>query len=153
MLPEPDLFQCGSPTCNTLSRRRRELEEQDRSPGHTVLGPDSQVTLGRSSGVLVGSLGRPAEVLQGGLHRSQGGGKGKSLAVYSSLLGAPGTVVGEPEPGLQGSGRRWYLLVIVLLYIGLITSFCLNVTLLVRREPERVVRLEGLARTGPGQGI
>ena len=60
-------------------------------------------------------------------------------------------MVGEPEPGLQGSGRGWYLLVIVLLYIGLITSFCLNVTLLVRREPERVVRLEGLARTGPGQ--
>ena len=45
---------------------------------------------------------------------------------------------------------RWYLLVIVLLYIGLITSFCLNVTLLVRREPERVVRLEEMARTGTG---
>ena len=36
----------------------------------------------------------------------------------------------------------------MLLYIGLITSFCLNVTLLVRREPERVVRLEEMARTG-----
>ena len=46
---------------------------------------------------------------------------------------------------------RWYLLVIVLLYIGLITSFCLNVTLLVRREPERVVRLEEMARTGTGE--
>ena len=40
---------------------------------------------------------------------------------------------------------------IVLLYIGLITSFCLNVTLLVRREPERVVRLEEMARTGTGE--
>ena len=29
--------------------------------------------------------------------------------------------------------RRWYLLVIGLLYIGLIISFCLNVTLLLRR--------------------
>ena len=48
---------------------------------------------------------------------------------------------------------RWYLLVIVLLYIGLITSFCLNVTLLVRREPERVVRLEEMARTGTGEII
>ena len=48
------------------------------------------------------------------------------------------------------SFSRWYLLVIVLLYIGLITSFCLNVTLLVRREPERVVRLEEMARTGTG---
>ena len=30
--------------------------------------------------------------------------------------------------------RRWYLTVIVLLYIGLITSFCLNVSLLLQ-EP------------------
>ena len=80
-------------------------------------------------------------------HRSA---KRKLLAVGGYSYSA---VLGEPERGLQGSGRRWYLLVIVLLYIGLITSFCLNVTLLVRREPERVVRLEGLARTGPGQVV
>ena len=28
--------------------------------------------------------------------------------------------------------RKWYLVVIVMLYIGLITSFCLNITLLLR---------------------
>ena len=32
--------------------------------------------------------------------------------------------------------RRWYLTVIVLLYVGLITSFCLNVTLLMKSYPE-----------------
>ena len=162
MLPEPDLFQCGTPTCGTLGRRRRELEEADRSPGQTVLGPDNQqLTLSR------GMLN----------HLEQGGGgqatliRGrKPVQVYSSLL-APATtntVMAEQEraaAGLAGSGRRcrwkfflarlivfsrWYLLVIVLLYIGLITSFCLNVTLLVRREPERVVRLEEMARTGTG---
>ena len=28
--------------------------------------------------------------------------------------------------------RRWYLVVIVMLYVGLVTSFCLNIALLVR---------------------
>ena len=32
--------------------------------------------------------------------------------------------------------RRWYLIVIVLLYIGLITSFSLNVSLLLKSFPE-----------------
>merc|ERR550532_1568650 len=65
-------------------------------------------------------------------HLEQGGGQAtlirgrKPVQVYSSLL-APATantVMAEQErtatAGLPGSGRRWYLLV-VLLYIGLIT--------------------------------
>ncbi len=31
--------------------------------------------------------------------------------------------------------RRWYLLVIVLLYVGLLASFSLNVSLLLRKQP------------------
>ena len=31
--------------------------------------------------------------------------------------------------------RKWYLVVIVLLYIGLLASFSLNVTLLMRKPP------------------
>ena len=31
--------------------------------------------------------------------------------------------------------KRWYLVVIGLLYIGLIISFCLNITLLLRSAP------------------
>ena len=49
----------------------------------------------------------------------------------------------EREPRLQPADRagdervskRWYILVIVLLYIGLIISFCLNLALLLRKHP------------------
>ena len=37
--------------------------------------------------------------------------------------------------------KRWYLVVIGLLYIGLIISFCLNITLLLRR-PAQVQQLQ-----------
>ena len=33
--------------------------------------------------------------------------------------------------------RKWYLVVILLLYIGLITSFCLNISLLLRTYPKQ----------------
>ena len=36
--------------------------------------------------------------------------------------------------------RKWYLVVIVLLYVGLLASFSLNVTLLMRKPP--VVKLQ-----------
>ena len=81
----------------------------------------------------------------------------KPLAVYSSLLGGANTTLlgsntlqQSAAASTLGTGRRWYLLVIVLLYIGLITSFCLNVTLLVRREPDRILRLEDMARVATG---
>ena len=32
--------------------------------------------------------------------------------------------------------RRWYLMVIVLLYVGLVTSFCLNISLLLKTYPQ-----------------
>ena len=35
-------------------------------------------------------------------------------------------------PHSKSVARRWYLVVIVMLYVGLVTSFCLNITLLVR---------------------
>ena len=35
--------------------------------------------------------------------------------------------------------RKWYLVVIVLLYIGLLASFSLNVTLLMRKPPPPVL--------------
>ena len=41
--------------------------------------------------------------------------------------------------------RRWYLTVIVLLYIGLITSFCLNVSLLLQ-EPVAQSQVNGEPR-------
>ena len=39
-----------------------------------------------------------------------------------------------PQPDDKLS-KRWYILVIVLLYIGLIISFCLNLALLMRKHP------------------
>ena len=41
--------------------------------------------------------------------------------------------------------RRWYLTVIVLLYIGLITSFCLNISLLLQ-EPVAQAQVDGEPR-------
>ena len=32
--------------------------------------------------------------------------------------------------------RRWYVAVIVLLYVGLVTSFCLNISLLLKTDPQ-----------------
>ena len=37
--------------------------------------------------------------------------------------------------GEEKVSKRWYILVIVLLYVGLIISFCLNLALLLRRHP------------------
>ena len=37
--------------------------------------------------------------------------------------------------GEERVSKRWYILVIVLLYIGLIISFCLNLALLLRKHP------------------
>ena len=37
--------------------------------------------------------------------------------------------------GDEKVSKRWYILVIVLLYIGLIISFCLNLALLLRKHP------------------
>ena len=37
--------------------------------------------------------------------------------------------------------RKWYLVVIVLLYIGLLASFSLNVTLLMRKQPVNTIKL------------
>ena len=36
--------------------------------------------------------------------------------------------------------RHWYLTVIILLYVGLITSVCLNVSLLLKNNPEHSAR-------------
>ena len=38
--------------------------------------------------------------------------------------------------------RKWYLVVILLLYIGLITSFCLNISLLLRTSPKQTESLQ-----------
>ena len=46
--------------------------------------------------------------------------------------------------------RRWYLTVIVLLYVGLITSFCLNVSLLLKSYPDQPIAAISLSPQGLG---
>ena len=53
--------------------------------------------------------------------------------------------------------RRWYLLVIILLYVGLLASFSLNVSLLLRKQPlapprEGDMVAESGAEAGKGKG-
>ena len=48
------------------------------------------------------------------------------------------------------NARCWYLIVIVLLYVGLITSFCLNVSLLLKKTPETAAPVIILAQEQSG---
>ena len=59
--------------------------------------------------------------------------------------GGEGRREGEREEGGGRVSRRWYLIVIVLLYIGLLTSFSLNVSLLMRRSSSLLRDKEQLA--------
>ena len=63
-----------------------------------------------------------------------------------TCLGSPDCRLERLEPGKRGGrvlglgvgdlrSRKWYLVVILLLYVGLITSFCLNISLLLRSYP------------------
>ena len=50
--------------------------------------------------------------------------------------------------------RRWYLLVIVLLYIGLLASFSLNVSLLLRKQQQQQGHGQQRATVAaPGSGV
>jgi hypothetical protein len=48
----------------------------------------------------------------------------------------------EQEIGRQRVARKWYLIVIVLLYVGLLASFSLNVSLLLRKPQTRLLNNE-----------
>jgi len=48
----------------------------------------------------------------------------------------------EQEINRQRVARKWYLIVIVLLYVGLLASFSLNVSLLLRKPQTRLINNE-----------
>ena len=48
----------------------------------------------------------------------------------------------EQEINRQRIARKWYLIVIVLLYVGLLASFSLNVSLLLRKPQTRLIQNE-----------
>ena len=62
------------------------------------------------------------------------------LPYNSQVFSDPRTSIKSRVLGLNVGdmkARKWYLVVILLLYIGLITSFCLNISLLLRTYPKQ----------------
>lgn len=118
MLDEPDLFISLNNTCNTVnSVNSVNSIKRDGTLRHTCASST------------LGSAGSSVQ-----LHDIQcipsynGGGYGPDhRSVKSRVLGIN---VGDIK------ARKWYLVVILLLYIGLITSFCLNISLLLRTYPK-----------------
>ena len=86
-----------------------------------------------SAGGPVCNDGRPNGVNNSGL--GLGGGMTTCSTAAASMNNVNSSAVMEAENMRQRQRwtRRWYLLVIVLLYIGLLASFSLNVSLLLRK--------------------
>lgn len=60
----------------------------------------------------------------------------------------------EQELNRQRGARKWYLIVIVLLYVGLLASFSLNVSLLLRKPQTRIVPdINNKEGCGPGSQL
>ena len=136
MLPEPDLFasvnkdiltqdhQCEVDVLLTNACTTVSIEHVNRSPlcddaGLTQLVVSDRPGLSEQNINLVSHLYNWSSKngLSGGDHSN------KSCGVQNSIF-------------YERRARRWYLIVIVLLYIGMITSFCLNVSLLLRSHSE-----------------
>lgn len=93
------------------------------------------------------------------LNTREGGGANRHTCTSSSLTGSSlqlhdiqclpynSQVFTDPRSSVKSrvlglnvgdiKARKWYLVVILLLYIGLITSFCLNISLLLRTYPKQ----------------
>ena len=66
-----------------------------------------------------------------------------NVGLGSGMVCQPKESVGRKSVDpVEMRARRWYLIVIVMLYVGLITSFCLNITLLLRTSPAQLSQLE-----------
>ena len=128
MIPEPNLWA-------DLRERERSLDEAVEYPPHHLdaASVHTQRTLPRNCEHHF--LKEELELEPGGPNGSAGG--------TVTLSSAPSmNNVSDPEVLRQRQRwtRRWYLLVIVLLYIGLLASFSLNVSLLLRKPSVPVNR-------------
>ena len=150
MLPEPDLFSSVNANCRNPASSLYHLWESRRSslkcePGNpSVQGDSATVSCEAENST-------PLHKLEGLTHTCES--DGRQLPVQNikskchpynwcvkSVLSKErrantnsGIVSLDPS---EATARRWYLTVIVLLYVGLITSFCLNVSLLLKSYPE-----------------
>ena len=132
MIPEPNLWA-------DLRDRDRSLDEVEYPPHHLeAVNNTRTLTLPRGNG---NSNCNPRDPflkeeleLEPG-HNHTGNGLHSGSAVTVSSAASMNNVNSEAEVMRQRQRwtRRWYLLVIVLLYIGLLASFSLNVSLLLRK--------------------
>ena len=132
MIPEPNLWA-------DLRDRDRSLDEVEYPPHHLEAVNNTRIlTLPRGNG---NSNCNPRDPflkeeleLEPG-HNHTGNGLHSGSAVTVSSAASMNNVNSEAEVMRQRQRwtRRWYLLVIVLLYIGLLASFSLNVSLLLRK--------------------
>ena len=126
MIPEPNLWA-------DIRERDRGLEEQVEYPPHHL----------DATSVHTRTLPRNCEhhFLKEELELEPGGPNGSAGTVTVSSAASMNNV-SDPEVLRQRQRwtRRWYLLVIVLLYIGLLASFSLNVSLLLRKPSVPVNR-------------
>lgn len=130
MIPEPNLWA-------DLRERDRGLDEVEYPPHHleVAAGNTRTLTLPRNGGNREHFLKEELE-LEPGLHT------GSSATVTVSSAASMNNVNGLDAEAMrqrQRWTRRWYLLVIVLLYIGLLASFSLNVSLLLRKPTASAV--------------
>ena len=124
MIPEPNLWA-------DLRDRDRSLDEVEYPPHHLeAVNNTRTLTLPRNS-PRDPFLKEELELEPG--HNGNGPHSGSAVTVSSAA--SMNNVNSEAEVMRQRQRwtRRWYLLVIVLLYIGLLASFSLNVSLLLRK--------------------
>ena len=144
MLPEPDLFanvkakdQNPANNCDAANDTLVPYQPGNTAPTQGQAGL-TQLCVGDSDSREhnINHMGQPYNVGTGHMiskeHQFQRQASVKSL---------------DPN---ETRARRWYLTVIVLLYIGLITSFCLNVSLLFKSYPEQPTAVISLSPQGLG---
>ena len=128
MLPEPDLFSSVNITKHNLGSNSQSIGSEDTNllADQAVKYADQNKTSDQE--VKVCECDR--SYLTSCHPYTVGVG-----TVISTGLSSSNSSSGSKDPR-ERRVRRWYLTVIVLLYIGLITSFCLNVSLLLKNYPE-----------------
>ena len=126
MLPEPDLF-------SSVNNHKSSSYSQSVTSEETNLVVDASVNYAHPDKT-VENEGEICDSDRSYLKRCHPYTVG-AATVISKGLSSSNSSSGSKDPR-ERRVRRWYLTVIVLLYIGLITSFCLNVSLLLKSYPE-----------------
>ena len=151
MLAEPDLFSCADTACPSSLHNLCSLE-----PGHESAERDSVTVVFDDKNIIT------IQTLESSSHQfdrqvKEFPSQERGLKCHSdSNLGIKYLLSNERQTNtISGSGiltkderkaRRWYLIVIVLLYVGLVTSFCLNVSLLLKNYPEHAASVKHLSQ-------